>query len=147
MKIVASRPPNFEKIAAVFPAAHREGVIFSYGDTIYSPFTINISPALMAHEAVHGVRQEAIGVEAWWDRYLVDPEFRYFEELIAHVAEYQHLLDHAPNRNARRSALKSVAKRLSGALYGFSVSMAQAERDILNGVKGVGPSRYPGAAA
>ena len=130
MKIITSRPPNFEAILKVFPGAANEGVIFSYGDTIYSPDRAVLPPQLMAHEAVHGQRQLEIGVELWWDTYLVDLGFRYQEELLAHRVEYQELCARHPSRGERRAALRLVAKRLASPLYGRMVTLDKAMEDI-----------------
>lgn len=126
MKIIQSRPPNFDKIVKVFYGAERPGVIFAYAPNIYSPRDVNAPPDLVAHEMIHIERQEKIGVDVWWDRYLADPEFRFNEELLAHRAELAHLLKHSANRNTRRMALKHVAKKLSASLYGRMVTREQA---------------------
>lgn len=134
-QIVRHRPPNFEKVAAVFPLAHKDTVIFAYGDTIYNPSGQELLPSLMAHELVHCNRQIAMGVEKWWDKYLIDGDFRYQEELLAHIAEYKNVSnDIQINRNQRRSMLKQIVKRLSGPLYGRAVSTSQAKKDIKNGL-------------
>ena len=130
MKIVQERPPNFDAILKVFPNAANPGVIFAYGDIIYSPDRADLPPALISHEAVHGARQLEFGVELWWDAYLVDLGFRYQEELLAHRAEYEHLCLLSPSRNDRRFALKQVAKRLASPLYGKMVTLERAMKDI-----------------
>ncbi len=130
MKIIKDVPPNFAAILRVFPGATGEGVIFAYAPDIYAPYVENIGPEFLAHESVHIARQEAIGVEEWWNKYLVDPTFRYEEELLAHRAEYQKLMEMTPTRQVRRSALKQVAKKLAAPLYGKIISVDQAMKDI-----------------
>lgn len=127
------RPPNFAEILSVFPMASNREVIFAYGQKIYNPSGKELPPALYAHERVHCTRQIEMGVEEWWKRYLTDGEFRYEEELLAHQAEWLHMVENAPSRQMRRSALKRVAQRLSGPLYGRTVTMKQAMKDIENG--------------
>lgn len=132
MKIIASRPPNYEKILEKFPMASNQYVLFAYGDTLYIPSGKTPSESLMNHEEVHGKRQKEIGVEVWWDQYLSDPDFMYYEELLAHRAEYQTFVFGQYSRVERRYWLKQIAKRLSSQLYGKAVTFEQAKKDILD---------------
>lgn len=130
-KVVVGRPPNFDEIAQVFPLARRSTTIFAYGDTIFiSNDTVILPPQLIAHERVHLARQSELGAEEWWNRYLADTKFRYEEELLAHRAEYRVMTSAEASRNIRRSAGRTVAKRLTAPLYKFSVSKHQAYKDI-----------------
>lgn len=140
--IKIERPPNFEAILAAFPGAADPGVIFAYGEDIYVPSatggTIDIPAPLLAHEAAHGRRQLALEgsiirtgrIELWWEKYIDDPEFRYREELLAHVAEYKVQVSRDRNANAR--LLMSTAKRLTAPLYQYSDkhSLSAAMRDL-----------------
>ena len=132
MICVHDYPPNIEKILQVFPAARKTGVIFAYGDVVFTPSGEELPPELIVHEEVHCKRQLQYpgGVEAWWDRYLTDASFRYIEELLAHRAEYRVLIQRAVNRNDRRACLNHVAKRLSSPLYGRVVTLDKAKKDI-----------------
>lgn len=139
--IITQRPPNFELILKAFPNADKPGVIFAYGEHIYNPSGGNIPVALMHHEAVHQNRQQDLGPasdltsvngpEKWWAQYLTDPEFRYREELLAHVAEYK---AQAPglDGNLRAKLLMFTAARLCAPLYNYVPprSMGNALRDI-----------------
>lgn len=129
VKVITGRPPNFEEIAAVFPGAHGESVIFAYGDEIYNPSGQELPPELIAHELVHCERQKAMGLKAWWDQYLVDAKFRYEEELLAHKAEYQKLRE-MYGRRVKKQALEHVASKLAAPLYGFPITKSRAIRDI-----------------
>ena len=60
----------------------------AYNGCIYNPSGKIIPPALIAHEEVHLKRQVMHGADIWWDHYLRDSAFRYHEELLAHVAEF-----------------------------------------------------------
>lgn len=130
MNIIIDRPPNYSQIVQVLPKASKKGVIFTYGDTIYNPWNVNITHPLEAHESVHAERQGVglDGIEAWWDRYLKDIQFRFQEELIAHQAEYWAYND--ANRNARRKALSKVARKLASPLYGNMITIEQAKRGL-----------------
>jgi hypothetical protein len=115
--IIIDRPPNFEQIKVAFPRAENPGVVFAYGDRIYNPSGNVIPPALIAHEEVHLNRQRDAGPIYWWDRYLTDSEFRYTEELLAHVAEFKH--QRGSDRNASARLLLSTALRLVAPLYNY----------------------------
>ena len=131
------RPPNYEAILAVFPGAAGEGIVFAYGD-IYNPSGLKLPPELIAHEKVHCERQIEMGVEAWWDCYLVDGAFRFNEELLAHIAEYKSIMskynykDHAIGR-VRQRAIEHVARKLAAPLYDRMVTVHQAITAIRKG--------------
>lgn len=122
MKIEIAQPPMMAEIQAVFPEATKPGVIFAWGDTIYNPSGGEIPPPLLAHEAMHGCRQTwrdgaTESIENWWRKYLIDPEFRYNEELKAHVAELK--AQWPRDRNKRAQLFMSTAKRLTAPLYAY----------------------------
>lgn len=123
-------PPNIERIEKVLPNCRRLGTIFAYGEDVYNPFAVPLPFALQAHESIHQARQLDKGVELWWDLYLADINFRYNEELLAHVAEYMAQCPPKAPRNLRRVVLKATAKRLAAPLYGYTVSLEKAEADI-----------------
>lgn len=128
-------PPNIEAIAAVLPNARNRGTIFAYGEDIYNPFAVPLPYALQAHESIHQARQLEKGVTVWWTLYLADPDFRYNEELLAHIAEYSAQCPPGAPRNFRRVVLRSTAKRLAAPLYGYKVSVDKAEADIRKGIR------------
>lgn len=132
-QILQEYPPNIEQIAAVFPMAKtRKDVIFAYGEAIYNPSGQDLPQEILAHEMVHCMRQldHAEGVVGWWQEYLTDPDFAYYEELLAHRAEYSSIIERHPCRPMRRKALRHVAKKLSSALYGKLVTFEQAKRAL-----------------
>lgn len=120
------RPPNFDKIVKVFPMARGPLVIFSYAPYIYSPSLRPIDPSLIAHENIHIARQHKIGVEDWWDKYLTDFDFRFYEELLAHRAEYRVLSVNAKTFKQQCVALRIVAKKLAAPLYGRMINLSDA---------------------
>lgn len=131
LKISAEPPPNYAAVLAAFPFAARPGTVFCYGWTCHIPGgPAHLAAALIAHETVHAKRQTAFdgGPAAWWDRYLVDPGFRFLEELPAHVAEYQWFADFP--RGQRTVMLRQIAARLAGPLYGRLVTIHEAKRLI-----------------
>jgi hypothetical protein len=130
MRIVFDHPPNWAQIATAFPhvVGHRS-VFYCYGDAVYNPGRAEIPPQIIAHEEAHSERQLAITPTTWWDRYIEDKAFRFEEELLGHRAEYGWLLANA-SRQVRRAALKDIAGRLAGPLYGNIVKFDEARRAI-----------------
>lgn len=129
--IIIDQPPNFEKIQATFPKASYHGVLFAYYPNIHNPSGIVVPPALIAHEEVHLHRQRNDGPTKWWEQYLTDSEFRYNEELLAHVAEFK-ALRAGNDRNFVARMLLSTALRLIASLYNYQPprSLQQAMRDL-----------------
>lgn len=140
--IVLDRPPNFERIQAAFPKSVNPGVMFAYDGNIYNPSGIVIPPALIAHEEVHLARQKALaphagsttqwsGPDLWWQRYLEDCEFRYNEELLAHVAEFLTQLT-TRDRNFGARLMMHTALRLIAPLYNYQPprSLQEAMKDL-----------------
>lgn len=128
--IIIARPPNFERIQDAFPKSVNPGVMFAYAGNIYNPSGIVIPPELIAHEEVHLKRQESFGADNWWNLYLVDSEFRYYEELLAHVAELKAFM--IGDRNAKARGLMRTACRLIAPLYNYQPprSYQEAVRDL-----------------
>lgn len=131
MKIREERPPNFAKIVKAFPLAIRPGVVFAYGDTIYSPGQSKLHTWLLAHEQVHLDRQK--DPEAWWDRYIDDPVFRCFEEVLAHRREATVRAQSAGNlnRHQRRALEKIMVERLTQPLYRFEPLLRDTAKKLL----------------
>lgn len=130
--IKIERPPNFERIHAAFPDADKHGVLFAYGEFIYNPSGVFIAPWLRAHEMRHCARQWQAGPKAWWEKYITDDEFRYGEELLAHVEEYIWQARQTKDRNQRAKLEMRTAARLVAPLYNYTPprSLNQAVRDI-----------------
>lgn len=133
MKIINGWPPNIEEIAKAFPLCRRPGVIFAYHDAVYAKGQKDLSYALQCHEQVHLDRQGGTveGANEWWAKYMVDAEFRFHEELLAHVAEYHALQKTAPNRFMRKAAIGIVSQKLASPLYGWRIKVNQCRELIL----------------
>lgn len=133
MKIIKARPPNFDRIVSAFPAVLKaSGVVFCYGEVVYSPSSETLPEAILCHERVHSDRMLELpgGPEEWWDKYLSDQGFRFEEELLAHVIEYEFLAKLSPSRTNRRLFLKHVSEKLSSEIYGPMCNKAQAKAAI-----------------
>lgn len=126
--IVKDYPPLFDEIDAVFRVRGKD-VFYAWGDRIFNPNGLIIPPELLAHEAIHGQRQgtNEQSIIDWWKRYIHEPSFRLAEEIPAHQAEYQYLMEHGNNR-ARRAALKETASRLASPLYGRMITPKRAKK-------------------
>jgi hypothetical protein len=135
MKVVIDKPPNYEQILAVFPRADGK-ILFAWGSTIYNPKGIYVPNFLLAHEMTHGMRQVATpdgGIEAWWNKYIADEEFRFQEELAAHRVELAVLSQSVRDRNARAKLLMATAARLVAPLYGYSNKKLLEAQRLLRG--------------
>jgi hypothetical protein len=132
--IIDGLPPNFEQIRAAFPDAAKPGVVFAYGSSIYAPGAKTLPEAIRRHESVHQHRQLRAGMtpELWWESYLLDHEFRYYEELKAHAVEYIAQLHPLITRNDRARLLNRTAQRLIAPLYNYTPprTLPQALRDL-----------------
>lgn len=127
-KIVAEFPPNIAQLRAAFTLSGRE--IFAWDGTIYNPGGGDLSRALVEHEKVHFRQQdEAGGPQAWWDRYLVDPEWRLEQEMEATIREYV-VYSEDNNRKARRVYLDFLASRLASPMYGGVITKHAARARI-----------------
>lgn len=124
------KPPIFEKALAVFGPVI-EHAIFAYDSTIYNCGGKKLPEHLLVHESTHFKQQRlAGGPDVWWDRYLVDAEFRTAQELEAYREQYSFFCKIERDRNKRFRFLHQIALDLSGALYGKVISYGDACRLI-----------------
>lgn len=135
MRVLKEVPPNLERIAKVLPMARERSVMFCYGDIIYNPSGLPIVPWLIEHEKVHSIRQgdTSSGIEAWWDQYVVNKNFRFEEELPAHIVEYAAYRSIVKGDAKRKQELRRIAQRLAGPLYSVGMTPAEARRAIVEG--------------
>jgi hypothetical protein len=131
-QVLYELPPNYEDICQAIPAVRKnKAIVFVYAPYIYSPAGIELRPDLLAHEKVH-VKRQGDDPAAWWDKYLVDKDFRLREELAAYQVQYAFMVEHY-DRAKRRAITMSIAKDLSGPMYGGIITKQQAIRLIKNG--------------
>jgi hypothetical protein len=67
---------------------------------------------------------------AWWDRYLVDTDFRLEQELEAHRVEYRTFCSRNKDRNLRAKYLHATSSRLASPMYGKLLTTKEAARKI-----------------
>lgn len=131
VKIKTEKPPVYDAVTKAFG---REPVtaIFTYGDTIYNPGKFPLPDHIIEHEKVHMPQQLNYpgGPDAWWERYLQDPEFRLDQEARAYGRQYGFCCQKGISRPQRRALLKGLAKILAGQLYNSVVSLDTAKELI-----------------
>lgn len=135
MKIVIGYPPNIDAIDAVFHVRRMglKKLAFGYGETIYQPVPWDMAPDYLLHEHVHAMQQAKFGgVEAWWDRYLIDKQFRLEQEIEANQRQWKAFVESGASRPMRRSQLAWMVKSLSGPIYGHMITAKAAKREITN---------------
>lgn len=130
MKIINDYPPNHKEIEERFGPLP-DGVIFTYGDIIYSPKHTRLANHLIAHEEVHS-RQQMDDPVGWWERYLVDDNFRLEQEVEAYREQYKYIRKFTPDGNVRIRLLYKISSDLSGSMYGSIVTFSEAKRLILD---------------
>lgn len=132
MRIVRAYPPNFSAILEKFPGARAPGVLFAYAPVVYAPTGQSMTTPLMCHEQEHIDRQAAMGVEKWWEQYIADDKFRFFEELLAHRAEWRAFCDKPPmpSWRSKERYLLMISRRLAGPLYG-NMATAEEARELI----------------
>lgn len=129
MEVNHTIPPIYQRAKKQFGVTWDMGVIFTYGDQIYSKNDIN--EFKMVHEKVHIKQQEKIGKDIWWDKYFADKEFRLSQELEAYKAEAKEI-QKVPNRRIRFQMIEQIARDISSKFYGNIISFDEAF-EILNG--------------
>lgn len=132
MKIIKAYPPNFSQLKKAFPfIVGRPGILYAWGDRIFNPSGVKVTPWILAHEEVHSKQQQQAdpyirySIQDWWDKYLAYPIFRLEQEIEAHQAEYR-----AYPFQGNLTYLEQIAERLSSPLYGNLISKEDARRAI-----------------
>ena len=126
LKVIVDYPPNIDKIDATLHVKNQQGIIYTYGGTIYSPDGSNLSYDLHVHERVHVYQHGRVGgSEPWWERYLTDVEFRLDQELEAYRAQLEYINENY-NRKQRREMADFIASTLASPMYGNLISRKKA---------------------
>src|SRR5574343_94663 len=116
MKISNEKPRIWGEIAAHFPVKWENGVIVTYGDTVYCKYPF--SPLKAVHESVHIEQQSLAGKDSWWARYLTDEPFRLSQELEAYKEEIKEMKKVIKDRNQRDKYIRNICNHLSAPMYG-----------------------------
>lgn len=123
MKIKHTKPEIYERCKKAFGVDWDRGIIITYGDTVYCKN--NIPDHLEVHEATHIEQQRKYGVEEWWNRYFIDDEFRFSQEIEAYKNQVAFIRGNY-NRQQRRSLEKQICKSMSR-LYGGMCTKEEAK--------------------
>jgi len=114
--------PLIDRYSKIFET--NKDTVFAYKNTIYAD--VKLSTDIILHEATHLKRQNKIGVDAWVEAYLTNPEFLIQEELIA----YHNQLLSFPDRNERYKMKLHFADVLSSSLYGSVITRDEALKKL-----------------
>lgn len=139
MKIIYEYPPVYDDIirAGLKPG---KDTVFAYGDAIYNPNNVPITPDLEVHEGVHMRQQQRptgtflrdiIGAKRWWIKYINDPKFRLEQEIEAYRAQFAFICKVVKDKNRRHKILLKIGEFLSGPLYGNLITKKQAMDEIM----------------
>lgn len=134
MDIIVKPPPNIKAINKAFPITlTQRGIIYTYGNAIFSPDDGNIDEPLLLHESTHSLQQEELGkgktgAERWWKKYIKDPVFRFEQELEAYRNEYRRFCELVSDRNRRALRLHRIATALSSEQYGNCCTLEEVKR-------------------
>lgn len=115
MKISTEKPPIYDRLEDVFgKGLWDQGVLITYGDTVHCK-SGGMSQDLRVHEQLHIDRQAVYpgGKDAWWDRYLTDPKFRFEEELASYQAQAEYIRKNVPNRRKQFEKLDWIRRCIS----------------------------------
>lgn len=118
------KPPIYEACVKAFGIDWDNGVIFTYGDTIHCKY--RVGKQKVSHERVHIKQQAKYGVEAWWARYLIDPDFRLSQEIEAYRAELDWINTNIKGIVERGARLQGIIIDLSSSMYGNIVTREEA---------------------
>jgi hypothetical protein len=133
MNVLNEFPPNYEKIKKVFNLTS-DTIVFTYGDTIYNPSGNAFEKHLVVHES-HHIKQQGEDPAGWWDRYLKDPEFRLNQELACYKKQYHFYRKLGYSYRTDLKFLYTIAKDLSGPMYGNMITFEKAMKLIRAGDK------------
>jgi hypothetical protein len=122
MNIKNRKPEIYERLNKVFGVNWDDGIIITYGDTIYCKYPL--TPEKIAHETIHTIQQQ--DPVAWWDKYIEDVDFRISQELEAYKAECEFIKKGNKSRNEKYQLIRQNAIDLSSFIYGNIISFSEA---------------------
>lgn len=123
-------PPNIDAIEAAFRVKDK-AIVYAYAPHIYNPHGLVLHPFIIEHEKVH-IRRQGADPGQWWKLYIEVPSFRYEEELVAHVREYEcRRYGKDGKRYTKDALLLATARRLAATFYQYDKTVKQAYDDIV----------------
>lgn len=131
MKISNSPPPNIEEMKRAFPLCEEKQAVFCYGNIIYNPYRVNLTPDILEHEAVHYEQQQREpSIELWYVKYINDEAFRLAQEVEAYQRQYAYVSKRVKDREIVSWFLGKLAESLSSPLYGALCTASDARQMI-----------------
>lgn len=132
MNVLHEKPPNWDEINKLFKLPEGDPVYFSYGDCCYNPEAYPMSAELIRHEETHLEQQghDRTAAKIWWQRFLIDPEWRVEQEAEAYGAQYAFYCTRVKDREKRFHYLHGVARQLASPMYGSVIKHAEAMKKI-----------------
>lgn len=130
--VVYEKPPAhiYDRAVEQFGVDWEDGVIFTYGDKIY---TKNELPDhLFQHEMTHVRQQEKMGKDEWWSRYFADEQFRLEQEVEAYHNQFAFYQSKTGDRNQVFRFLNELASTLVR-IYGLNLGVQTAMTMIKTG--------------
>jgi len=126
MQIEQTYPPNIAQLRQFFPIDDH-APIFTYGDTIHAPNHEKLPQDIIEHEKAHIAQQKQFTTpDIWWNKYILDTEFRKSQETEAYAVQYQWIKKQYGTKIANESLLE-LAGNLSGTLYKLGMTYNEAE--------------------
>ena len=119
-------PAIYHKCHEKFGVKWSQGIIITYGDTVYCKQ--KLTPDKIAHEGVHVKQQTAMDKDLWWDKYLEDEEFRLFQEVEAYKTEANWVRKNVKDNNLQVRLLHQICLDLSSSIYGNICTYSQAKQ-------------------
>lgn len=134
MKTLEQYPPNYQIILNAFPDLEKHKPIFAYGDTIYNPFKVKVTPDLERHESTHS-KQQGNFPDEWWAMYLSNLDFRLDQEIEAYGEQLIFLESIITDYKLLEWFRDKIASALSGELYGNMLNYGEAVSKLRHYVK------------
>lgn len=130
MKTSDNFPPNYSFIKEILGDIESDKPIFCFGDTIYNPFGVKLTPDLERHEEVHSEQQSHLP-EVWWNKYLLDKDFRLSQEIEAYGEQFV-FIKSLPKITPKLIEWfqDRIASSLASPLYGRMISYGEAVSKI-----------------
>lgn len=131
-QIIYGKPPMFDEASKLFGVTEKDIIFYSYGDKIFSPAGKMPPDDLLIHEGVHAEQQahDDTGAKLWWQRYMIDPEWRVEQEAEAFGEQLRWLRRRFKDRNTIARYVHHMASSLSGPMYGKVVDYTEAAKRI-----------------
>ncbi len=120
-------PPIYEKCKKNFGVDWKNGLLITYGDTVYSTFPI--TEDLKVHEATNIKQQLKMGVEKWWNKYFEDAQFRLSQEVEAYRNQLVYINKHY-SRKYRKVLYEHIVNSMCS-MYGDMCNRDEAIKLLL----------------